>query len=360
MSAVVRTILLAEDEEALAEAMAEVISHMGHRALVAHDGRTALELARTHRPDLIISDYMMPVRNGVELLEDVRADPSLADVPFVLVSAAAPRAAERAWRFLAKPVRLDTLEALIADALRGANARAVEGAVTAPSTTAMPTLREETLNWVAHEIRTPLSTARLAAEMMERQLAERGDLPLQTKAASILRQLDVVVGLVHTVLETARLVENRMNLELVRADVRQAVAATVDEWRERHPQFTFTSELPGEPVVVAHDVARIRQILDNLISNAVKYSGSSRTVRLQLQEQPATVAISVHDQGLGIPPSELPRIFDRFHRVSSSAGEGHGLGLFIASALAQLHHGSLTVSSEPGQGSTFTLKLPRV
>jgi two-component system, sensor histidine kinase and response regulator len=358
----VRTILLAEDEEALAETLAEIITSMGHQVLVAHDGREALRLAKAHRPDLIISDYMMPVRNGVELLEDVTADPDLASVPFVLVSAAAaPRSAkERAWKFLPKPVRLESLEAVISEAVARPAANGDAPKPVAASAPEPASLREETLNWVAHEIRTPLSTARLTSEMLRRTLAERGDDLLRAKVDLVLRQLNVIGALVHSVLEAARLTENRMQLDLARGDLRAVVDATVDEWREMHPDVTFEVRAPAAPVTVVHDVVRVRQILSNLLSNAVKYGGDAKRVDVTVEEKAATVAIAVRDEGIGIPAAELPRMFQRFHRVAGNGGEGHGLGLFIASSLARLHRGTLGVRSEPGRGSTFTLELPRV
>jgi two-component system, sensor histidine kinase and response regulator len=108
-----RTVLLADDEEALLETFADIVSSLGHRVLLAHDGEEALVLAKSATPDVILSDYMMPRRNGTELLKELQKDPALAQVPFILVSATKPRGVEEAWKFLPKPLNLETLESTI-------------------------------------------------------------------------------------------------------------------------------------------------------------------------------------------------------------------------------------------------------
>ncbi len=99
-------------------------------------------------------------------------------------------------------------------------------------------------------------------------------------------------------------------------------------------------------------------MLDNLLSNAVKYGRPANRVDVRAEASPGRALIHVRDHGQGISASELPRIFDRFHRAEGATGEGHGLGLYIAAALAKLHGGSLHARSQRGEGATFTLTLP--
>jgi len=104
---------------------------------------------------------------------------------------------------------------------------------------------------------------------------------------------------------------------------------------------------------------RLRQVLDNLLSNAVKYGHPGNVVHISATPSEEQVRISVRDEGTGIPADQLDRIFDRFHRVPGKSGQGHGLGLYIARALARLHGGDIEVRSAPGRGATFTVVLPR-
>jgi two-component system sensor histidine kinase/response regulator len=118
-----KVVLIAEDEEALLEVFASVVTEMGHSVLSANAGDEALELARAHQPDLIISDHMMPGMTGVEFLRRVRQDERLADTPFILVSAAIPQAIHEANAFLPKPVSLETFEHAVQQGLLAAGRR---------------------------------------------------------------------------------------------------------------------------------------------------------------------------------------------------------------------------------------------
>jgi signal transduction histidine kinase len=354
-------ILIAEDEEAMLEIFAQVVEELGHRTLRAHNGEEALLLARTERPDLVVSDHMMPRRTGVELLRTMRADPRLGSVPFLLLSAAHPRGLEEADAFLSKPVDLDTFEAAVQRVLRSRPApEPHEEAMTAGDRGAHPSgaVREEMLNWVAHEIKTPLSSARLNAQMLLRKQGERGAAEEKKCSEAILRQLDRMNALVTSILDAARLSEGKVALHREPGELTAFLQEVVQEWRELQPQVDFSLKGVEERVALSFDSERVRYVLNNLLSNAVKYGGEQRRVEVTLSLSPGLAVVQVRDWGVGIPASELRNIFDRFHRADGAGGHGHGLGLYIAAALARLHGGSLTAQSELGQGSTFSLRLP--
>jgi two-component system, sensor histidine kinase and response regulator len=355
-------VLVVEDEAALLEVFAEVVEGLGHEALRAHDGEQALLLARSERPDLVVSDHMMPRRTGMELLRALRQDPALESVPFVLLSAALPAGREEAHAFLPKPVDLSTFESAVQGAL-GTRARTPERP--APAASPRPVapaalVREEMLNWVAHELKTPLSAARLNAQVLVRKLQARAqDAEAERKAAdAVLRQLDRMNALVSSILDAARLTEGKVTLQAERADLCAFLAELVAEWRELQPRVHFELQCSEGTLPLSFDAVRLRQVLDNLLSNAVKYGGEARRVEVGLSTTPGLAVVHVRDWGQGIPAAELPNIFDRFHRADTNEGRGHGLGLYIASALARLHGGSLTAKSALGEGSTFSLRLP--
>ncbi|QRK09647.1 HAMP domain-containing histidine kinase [Archangium violaceum] len=355
-------ILIAEDEEAMLEIFAQVVEDLGHRALRAHNGEEALLLARTERPDLVVSDHMMPRRTGVELLRTLRADPRLGTVPFLLLSAAHPSGLEEADVFLSKPVDLDTFEAAVMRVLRSRpTVEPREEAMTAGDRAARPggAAREEMLNWVAHEIKTPLSSARLNAQLLLRKQGERDSAEERKCTEAILRQLDRMNSLVTSILDAARLAEGKVALQREPGELAAFLQEVVREWRELQSQVDFSLKGGAQPVELSFDAERVRYILNNLLSNAVKYGGEQRRVEVTLSLTPGLAIVQVRDWGVGIPASELPNIFDRFHRADGTGGQGHGLGLYIAAALARLHGGSLTAQSELGRGSTFSLRLPR-
>lgn len=354
-------VLVAEDEPALLDSYAEIVQALGHECVSAFDGSHALELARQHHPDLVITDYMMAGKTGVELLRALRVDPALEHVPVILLSAARPPERDRrdAWRFLTKPVALDRLEAAINEGLaiaaqhkkEHAGARAVPG----PHTNSVSLAREDMLSWVSHEIKSPLAAALTATELAMRDA--RGS-AVEKRLTTIARQLRRMDELVTSLLDAAQLQDGRLELQRDPVDLAGVVESAISYWSEVHPDVTFDSRIEVRPTM-SLDAERIRQILDNLISNAIKYGRPANrvAVRLALDER-ERVRLTVTDQGRGIPREQLPHIFDRFHRVPGQGGRGHGLGLYIAAALARLHGGLLEVESEVGHGSRFAFVLP--
>jgi signal transduction histidine kinase len=354
-------VLIAEDEEALLEIFAEVVEGLGHRAVRAHNGEEALTLARTEPPDLVVSDHMMPRRTGMELLRALREEPRLATVPFVLLSAARPVGREEADTFLAKPVDLSSFEEAVTTALSARPPSAhqhPERAATREPRPVSSAAREELVNWVAHELKTPLSSARLNAQVLLRKVAQRGGDAECRSAEAVLRQLDRMNQLITSILDAGRLSEGKVELRTSYCDIVPFLTELVGEWRELEPHVEFLLTGTREPVMVSFDAERVRQVLNNLLSNAVKYCGERKRVELGLGMSPGLAVIHVRDWGVGIPASELPNIFDRFQRADDNHERGHGLGLFIAAQLARLHGGSLSVRSSRGEGSTFQLRLP--
>jgi two-component system, sensor histidine kinase and response regulator len=352
-------VLIADDEEPTLEILAEVVSALGHQVLRAHDGDEALTLARSHGPDLVITDFMMPRKSGIELIRALHgADGTLSSTPVILISAATPRAANEATRFLSKPLRLDQLEDEIHELLAARpkpQTTAVAETVVAPIDAGK---RPEPLNWVAHELKSPLSAVRMSAELLRRRLEIIGDEQDCGRVQVMLRGLDRMTDLINSVLDAAALGEGKVTLRRRRIDIVGFVERVVSLWRDLHPDFEITLTAPKEPLELSFDESRLQQVLDNLLSNAIKYGVAAKRVDVEVAAQGGQAVISVRDHGRGIAVSELPHLFERFHRAEAADGHGHGLGLYIAAALAKLHGGTLRVKSELGNGATFSLMLP--
>jgi signal transduction histidine kinase len=216
------------------------------------------------------------------------------------------------------------------------------------------------LNWMAHEMKTPLGAARVSAELLQRQLAARCDERESRHVAMILRQVDRMTALITSVLDAATLGEGKMVLHREHADLGGFVERTVAAWRELRPAADLALALPSGTVEISIDPERMRQVLDNLLSNAIKYASRSR-IDVRVETATRSASVIVRDRGPGIPAADLPHLFERFRRAEGHrASTGHGLGLYIASALARLHGGGLSVKSELGRGTTFTVSLPTV
>ena len=145
------------------------------------------------------------------------------------------------------------------------------------------------------------------------------------------------------------------------AEIARSVVAELQPSTERHD---IEIKAPTEPTLGAWDRARLERVVSNLVSNAIKFSPEggpiSLVVRGEDRDGQSWVALEVHDRGVGIPPDDLPRIFERFYRASNVAGaiEGTGLGLAGARQIVELHGGEIGAASDLGQGTTLTIRLP--
>ena len=216
----------------------------------------------------------------------------------------------------------------------------------------------------SHELKTPLMVLRAG---VERALVHPG-VPAEILQSldETLAQINQMSEMVENLLTLARADEGRAPLAVEKSDLRELigdVAETAGMLGESG-DITVRSEIPDQPVTMSVDRHRIREMLLNLVTNAIKYTPPGGTVSLSLTQEDGAVVFTVADTGIGIAPGDLPHIFERFWRADparSRTGDrpGTGLGLAITKWIAEAHGGSITVQSRPGRGSVFTVRLPR-
>jgi len=160
------------------------------------------------------------------------------------------------------------------------------------------------------------------------------------------------------VLDTSRIESGTFDYVFSDVDLAVIVRDSAAAAEIGQDEVRLTSELPTTLPRVRGDAERLRQLIDNLISNAVKYSESGAEVSVQAHVDDGHVVVRVRDTGPGIAVEHQAQIFEKFGRATGSAKPGTGLGLFLARSFAEQHGGSLTVESRPGEGATFTLRLP--
>jgi len=216
----------------------------------------------------------------------------------------------------------------------------------------------------SHELKTPLMVLRAG---VERALVHPGvPAEIMQSLDETLAQINEMTELVESLLTLARADEGRAPLAVEESDLRDLLGDAVETagMLGEDSGVAVTSSMPGHPVRLAVDRHRIRELLLNLVTNAIKYTPRGGTVDLSLTDQDDAVNITVRDTGIGIAPGDLPHIFDRFWRADqarSRTGDrpGTGLGLAITKWIAEAHGGSITVQSRPGRGTIFTVRLPR-
>ena len=216
----------------------------------------------------------------------------------------------------------------------------------------------------SHELKTPLTVLRAGVE----RAITMPSLPSEALAAleETLQEINRMTELVEALLMLARADEGTAPLHRETVDLRAIVEETGETGELLAAEAGVNMEVatPADPVIVPVDASRIRQLILNLLTNAVKYTPAGGSVRLQLGPSNGRVTLTVADSGVGIAPGDLPHIFDRFWRADSArtrTGErsGTGLGLAICKWIAEAHGGTIDVQSRPGRGTTFTVTLPR-
>jgi two-component system, OmpR family, sensor kinase len=225
--------------------------------------------------------------------------------------------------------------------------------------------RDAFLAIAAHELRNPMTPIIGRIQILARAV-RRPDFQVER----LIQGLDELEWLItrylkraNVLLDVSRITSGKLALERLPVDVCEVAREVIDNFSplRRHARSDLTLDLPGEPVVVSGDRLAVEEILDNLVSNAIKYGANKPIVlRIGLDEEQHCALIRVSDSGSGISADDQARIFERFERVVQPGEQlpGFGVGLWIVRQLCQGMAGSVRVDSSPGQGSTFSVALP--
>lgn len=214
---------------------------------------------------------------------------------------------------------------------------------------------------VAHDLRTPLSAMALEVEAIE-----AGFQTPEEATASLREELHWLQRMVDDLRTLSLMDADQLRLQVERVEARDFLAGVVDFWQTMadEERRTLTLDAPNSLPALDMDPGRMRQVLGNLIDNAIRHTREGGHITLRARAETNALVIQVADDGEGIPAADLPHIFDRFYRVDPARrrsvyrDDGSGLGLSIARQLVEMHRGVISADSVPGQGATFSLLLP--
>jgi signal transduction histidine kinase len=232
--------------------------------------------------------------------------------------------------------------------------------------TELDRLKSEFVSSVSHELKTPLTTIKLLAHVLQRRdVAEEEKLDYsKTIAIECDRQIDFVGNL----LDLSRIESGAYKLRKTSVNVREVISSCVNVERPRAESLglTLTTDIPADLSAVSGDFEALRRVIRGLIDNAIKYTPEGGRITVSAREIENGMAISVSDTGKGIPETDLPHIFSKFYRVieegasdsSGTAAPGVGLGLYLAQHIVSQMEGQIDVESKQGVGTTFIVTLP--
>lgn len=224
-------------------------------------------------------------------------------------------------------------------------------------------MRKEFVANVSHELRTPLTTVKSYTETLMDGAMDDKEIAMEFLGI-IDSEADRMAFLVRDLLQLSRFDNKQVHLDITEIDMNEFLACTVKQNKihaeAKRQELNF--EPPSKEVVVFGDRDRVGQVVNNIITNAIKYSLEQATIKIYITEDDMYYKISVKDTGMGISREDLPRIFERFYRVDkarSRAMGGTGLGLAIAKEIMESHGGKLTAESEYGKGTVMTMWFPK-
>jgi two-component system phosphate regulon sensor histidine kinase PhoR len=223
-------------------------------------------------------------------------------------------------------------------------------------------LKEDFISNVSHELKTPLSLIRMFSELLAMGRVKDEDKRLEYYRV-IHNESDRMSRLIANLLDFANLGRGIQYRHFEKTNIAQLITEAIEAYRHEIQEDGFQLNVAVDPDIpdIYADPNSITMAFLNLLDNSVKYSGDRKRIDVRITSNNGFVDLSVADNGVGIPESEQQKIFDKFYRGSDPSVRrirGSGIGLAITKHVAEIHRGEIAVKSEPGEGSTFTLKIP--
>jgi signal transduction histidine kinase len=373
-------VLIVEDESIVAKDLEMTLKALGYVPCgISDTGEEAIAKAELARPDIVLMDIRL--RGQMDGIEAARAIFQRNQIPVVFLTAHADEATLRraegaqTFGYILKPFDERELHIALTIALCRHQAQSeVEEQVRQRTADLLRTeqqlreainIRDEFLAIASHELRTPLTTLCLQVDRLAHIATSLNDTVVPanqvlSKAEVIGKQVDRLSALIDSLLDVSRAVAGRWLIEPQETNFRTVVDDVVARFKEAAHRVGSKLVVSGQRSCVGYwDRERLDQILGNLLSNAVKY-GAGKPIEVRLESTGDEAVLTVTDHGIGIALAEQARIFEKFERaVSPRHFGGLGLGLWISKQIVAAMNGSISVQSTPGEGSVFTVSLPR-
>lgn len=354
-------ILVVDDQPSNIQIVGAVLGNLRHEIIPASDGATALKRIALRQPDLILLDLLMPGMDGCEVCRKLKENPAWKDIPVIFLSAADDKdLIVRAFNaggvdYITKPFNQAELISRVRTqlALKSARDRLAQLAED----------KDELIGILTHDLKNHIGGMSMSAELMSRQIARLNDDRLSQLAGNILRSSSQLLAFVKEFLANAATDYGFTvsTTDVSPVDIFRTVISQYDE-AARRKDLRIETDFPADEVIALGDVSALHQVLENLLSNALKFSPPGKKVSLAVCVNELNVECIVQDEGPGFTAEDKEKMFHRYGRLSARPTGGEpstGLGLSIVRKLVHAMKGELACETIPGRGTTFTIRLPR-
>ncbi|MCC5634449.1 hybrid sensor histidine kinase/response regulator [Nostoc sp. CHAB 5844] len=346
-----------------------ILESEGYKIDLVSDGKSALQYVEQSPPDLILLDVMMPGMDGYEVTRRIRQNPEIKSyIPILLITAFHESSVVEgldagADDFIRKPFDTDELLARVRSLLRLKHSLDEQQKMTRQ--------REDFVSRLTHDLRTPLVAAdRMLGLFIEETFCKISP-EMKQAIAVMIRSNQNLMQMVNTLLEVYRMDAGKKTFndeicnlpEIVQEVVSELSPLTIEKNLDVKVDTSSLAPNTTDPGVVMGDALELRRVFNNLLGNAIKFTDTGGiTIRFSEEsdnpQNKTWVIIAVEDTGYGIAPEDQASVFERF-RQGRNKRSGSGLGLHLSYRIAEAHGGNITVTSELGKGSVFTVRLPK-
>jgi two-component system sensor histidine kinase/response regulator len=360
------SVLIVDDITKNLQVVGTILRQAGYAVTPATSGAEALEGLREHLPDLILLDLMMPEMDGLEVCRRLKADPLIRPIPVIFLTASNEMEhlvkgfEVGAVDYVTKPFNPPELLARVRTHLELKHARDTIVRY-GQELSRLNEEKNEFMGIAAHDLRSPLNAVKGYSEMVLE------DATLGRENAELVNRIQVaaarMVEMVQNLLDANRIERGEMKLNLAPADLRPTLNSVVETQRAPAAAKQQTIHLESDPVpaVVLVDSSIIVQVLENLVSNAMKYSPPGKNIFVRLKKQAQGARVEVQDEGPGLSAEDQKKLFGKFARLSAKPTGGEhstGLGLSIVKKMVEAMNGKVWCESELGRGATFIVEFP--
>jgi len=353
-------ILVVDDQPANIQIVGAVLGKLGHEIIPASDGATALKRVALRMPDLILLDLLMPGMNGCEACLKLKLNPEWKDIPVIFLSASDDKdLIVRALNsggvdYITKPFNQAELMSRVRTqlALKTARDRLKQ----------LIEDKDEVLGMLAHDLINHLVGMNMSAGLLCRQTTRFKDERVTQLAENIFRTSGQSLTFMKDFLANSK-TDHGFTLKPTAVNLSDFAAAAIEQYQvvASQKKIKIQTDFPAEAVIALADASALDQILDNLISNALKFSSPDKQVYISIRSGGHRAECVIRDEGPGFTAEDKTRMFRRYGRLSARPTGGEpstGLGLSIVRKLVQAMNGELSCESIPENGATFIFHLP--
>ncbi len=364
-------ILIVDDTPDNLRLLSEMLLKHGYSVRSAISGTAAFMAIHTKCPDLILLDINMPQLDGYEVCQRIKANQSTREIPVLFLSAF-NEAIDKVKAFqvggldyITKPfqveevlARVDTHLTLSRTQKELQQAR-TEALHALEQEKELNRLKSEFISLVTHDFHTPLVSIQGFISLLRQNCSTLPPEVQNRYFNKIDASVDHLMYLLEQVLLIGKSESDKLNCYPIQFNLREFCQELIESFQIQSDRHLIEFSYRGIDTDVELDPALLRQILINLLTNAIKYSPADRSVRLTAEVKAGAIVLQVQDQGIGIPPEEQSHLFELFYRCSNVQSiRGSGLGLAVVKTCVNAHNGQVQISSQLGQGTTVTITLP--